>query len=433
MIAGETSAPPAHDPARAARVGDLGTETVFAVAAEAAALTAQGRKVYPFHLGDLNLATPANIAEATVRAMHDGKTTYCPNAGIPQLREAIAADVSDSHGLRYGPDNVSVQTGGKPVIGKFLLTMMDPGDEVLYPNPGFPIYSSLIEFFGGRAVPYTYVEGPDGFSLDLEQIERLVTPATKLLILNDLHNPTGAECTPRELEGLAELVRRHRLFVLCDEAYFDVRYEGSSHSFASLPGMDERCVILYTFSKKYAMTGWRLGAAIGPRWFIDVCNTLNVNGESCTNQFVQWGGLEALTGDQSGAREILEVLRATPRRRLRDPERHRRGALPAAQHDLLPLSERHRRDGAHRSHRLRGFPARHPPAHRRVDVHAPALRAGAGRRDPALPALRLLRPAHRRHPGRSRTAQELHRAARVTAAGRYANNDRTRVPTITDP
>lgn len=308
MIAGETSAPPAHDPARAARVGDLGTETVFAVAAEAAALTAQGRKVYPFHLGDLNLATPANIAEATVRAMHDGKTTYCPNAGIPQLREAIAADVSDSHGLRYGPDNVSVQTGGKPVIGKFLLTMMDPGDEVLYPNPGFPIYSSLIEFFGGRAVPYTYVEGPDGFSLDLEQIERLVTPATKLLILNDLHNPTGAECTPRELEGLAELVRRHRLFVLCDEAYFDVRYEGSSHSFASLPGMDERCVILYTFSKKYAMTGWRLGAAIGPRWFIDVCNTLNVNGESCTNQFVQWGGLEALTGDQSGAREILEVL-----------------------------------------------------------------------------------------------------------------------------
>ena len=308
MIAGETSAPPAHDPARAARVGDLGTETVFAVAAEAAALTAQGRKVYPFHLGDLNLATPANIAEATVRAMHDGKTTYCPNAGIPQLREAIAADVSDSHRLRYGPDNVSVQTGGKPVIGKFLLTMMDPGDEVLYPNPGFPIYSSLIEFFGGRAVPYTYVEGPDGFSLDLEQIERLVTPATKLLILNDLHNPTGAECTPRELEGLAELVRRHRLFVLCDEAYFDVRYEGSSHSFASLPGMDERCVILYTFSKKYAMTGWRLGAAIGPRWFIDVCNTLNVNGESCTNQFVQWGGLEALTGDQSGAREILEVL-----------------------------------------------------------------------------------------------------------------------------
>ena len=309
MIAGETSAPPAHGPARAARVGDLGTETVFAVAAEAAALTAQGRTVYPFHLGDLNLPTPANIAEAASRALRDGKTTYCPNAGIAELREAIAVDVGRSHGLSCGVENVSVQPGGKPVIGKFLLAFMDPGDEVLYPNPGFPIYSSLIEFFGGRAVPYTYVEGPDGFSLDLEQIERLVTPATKLLILNDLHNPTGAECTPRELEGLAELVRRHRLFVLCDEAYFDVRYEGSSHSFASLPGMDERCVILYTFSKKYAMTGWRLGAAIGPRWFIDVCNTLNVNGESCTNQFVQWGGLEALTGDQSGAREILEVLR----------------------------------------------------------------------------------------------------------------------------
>ena len=297
------------DPARAARVDRLGTETVFAVSAEAAALAAQGRSIFPFHLGDLNIPTPANIADAATRAMRDGKTSYCPNAGIPQLREAIAADVGGSHGLSYGVDNVSVQPGGKPVIGKFLLTLMDPGDEVLYPNPGFPIYSSLIEFFGGRAVPYTYVEGGDSFSLDLERIERLITPATRLLILNDLHNPTGAECSPAELEGLAELVRRHDLFVLCDEAYFDVRYKGGSRSFASLPGMVARCVILYTFSKKYAMTGWRLGAAIGPRWFIDICNTLNVNGESCTNHFVQWAGVEALTGDQSGARDILEVLR----------------------------------------------------------------------------------------------------------------------------
>ncbi len=295
--------------ARAARVDDLGTETVFAVAAEAAALAAKGRTVYPFHLGDLNLPTPANIAEAASRALRDGKTTYCPNAGIAELREAIAVDVGRSHGLSCGVENVSVQPGGKPVIGKFLLAFMDPGDEVLYPNPGFPIYSSLIEFFGGRAVPYTYVEGRDGFALDLEQIERAVTPATTLLILNDLHNPTGVECSARELEGLAELARRHDLQVLCDEAYFDVRYTGSSRSLASLPGMAERCVILYTFSKKYAMTGWRLGAAIGPRRFIDICNTLNVNGESCTNQFVQWGGVEALTGDQSGAHEILEVLR----------------------------------------------------------------------------------------------------------------------------
>src|SRR5664280_1263517 len=215
------------------------------------------------------VATPANVAEAATRALRASKTTYCPNAGIPDLREAIALDVGRARGLDYGVDNVSVQPGGKPVIGKFLLTMMNPGDEVLYPNPGFPIYSSLIEFFGGRAVPYTYVEGADRFSLDLDQIERLITPRTRLLILNDLHNPTGVECSAQELEALAALVRAHDLYVLCDEAYFDVRYQGASASLTSLPGMQERCVILYTFSKKYAMTGWRLGAAIGPRWFID--------------------------------------------------------------------------------------------------------------------------------------------------------------------
>jgi aspartate/methionine/tyrosine aminotransferase len=306
--AGAAEARPASAAARAARVDHLGTETVFAVAADAAALAAQGKTVFPFHLGDLNIATPANVAEAATRALRAGKTTYCPNAGIPELREAIALDVGRARGLDYGVDNVSVQPGGKPVIGKFLLTMMNPGDEVLYPNPGFPIYNSLIEFFGGRAVPYTYVEGADRFSLDLDQVERLITPRTRLLILNDLHNPTGVECSPQELEALAGLVCAHDLYVLCDEAYFDVRYEGTSASLTSQPGMRERCVILYTFSKKYAMTGWRLGAAIGPRWFIDTCNTLNVNGESCTNQFVQWAGVEALTGDQGGARDILTTL-----------------------------------------------------------------------------------------------------------------------------
>ncbi len=292
----------------AARVDDLGTETVFAVAADCAALAATGRTVYPFHLGDLNIPTPANITEAAFRAIAEGKTGYCPNGGIAPLREAIAADVGGARGIAYGPEHVSVQPGGKPVIGKFLLTLMDPGDEVLYPNPGFPIYSSLIEFFGGRAVPYTYVEGPEGFALDLEQIERLITPATRLLILNDLHNPTGVQCAPRELERVADLARRHDLFVLSDEAYFDVRYAAPSRSIASLPGMQERTVILYTFSKKYAMTGWRLGAAIGPAWFIDVCTTLNTNVESCTNHFVQAAGVEALTGDQSGAQAILAEL-----------------------------------------------------------------------------------------------------------------------------
>ncbi|HEY5388705.1 MAG TPA: aminotransferase class I/II-fold pyridoxal phosphate-dependent enzyme [Thermoleophilia bacterium] len=300
---------PAIDAAFAQRVAQLGTETVFAVSAEAAALAAQGQTVYPFHLGDLNLATPENIVAASLQAIRDGKTTYCPNAGIPQLREALAADVGRARGLTYAAKNVAVQPGGKPVIAKFLLALMDPGDEVLYPNPGFPIYGSLIDFFGGVAVPYGYREGPQRFHLDLEGIERAITPRTRLLILNDLHNPTAAECTLEELERLAELVVEHDLLVLADEAYFDVRFAGQSSSLASLPGMQERCVILYTFSKKYAMTGWRLGAAIGPQSIIDVITTLNVNIESCPNHFVQYGAVAALTDEQSGPREMMARLK----------------------------------------------------------------------------------------------------------------------------
>lgn len=298
----------AADFVAAERVAQLGVETVFAVSAEAAALAAQGKTIYPFHLGDLNIPTDESIVAASLRAIRDGKTTYCPNAGIAPLREAIALDVGRARGVEYGVDNVAVQPGGKPVIGKFLLAVMNPGDEVLYPNPGFPIYCSLIEFFGGIAVPYGYTEGTERFHLDIESIERQITPRTRVLILNDLHNPTAAECTPEELERLAALVREHDLMVLSDEAYFDVRFEGESRSLVSLPGMLERCVILYTFSKKYAMTGWRLGAAIGPKPIIDIIVKLNVNWESCSNHFVQYGGVEALSGDQSGPRRIMARL-----------------------------------------------------------------------------------------------------------------------------
>jgi aspartate/methionine/tyrosine aminotransferase len=300
---------PTIDAAFAQRVAQLGTETVFAVSAEAAALAATGKTVYPFHLGDLNLATPENIVAASLQAIRDGKTTYCPNAGIPQLRDALAADVGGARGLTYAAENVAVQPGGKPVIAKFLLTLMDPGDEVLYPNPGFPIYGSMIDFLGGVAVPYAYLEESDGFRLDLERIERAITPRTRLLILIDLHNPTAAECSPEELERLAELVLEHDLLVLSDEAYFDVRFAGKSRSLVSLPGMQERCVILYTFSKKYAMTGWRLGAAVGPKPIIDVITTLNVNIESCPNHFVQYGAVAALTDEQSGPREMMATLK----------------------------------------------------------------------------------------------------------------------------
>jgi len=284
----------------AERFSRLGTETAFAVSAEAAAHAAKGNAVYPFHLGDMNIVTPENIMEAAIKAMKDGKTGYCSNCGIMELRESLAEDINRSHGTSYTAANVAIQPGGKPVIGKFILALMNPGDEVLYPNPGYPIYESQIEFHGGKAVPYTYKEGKSNFELDIDAIEKSITPRTRFLIFNNLQNPTGAESSPEELERIADLVKKHGLLVLADEAYFDIRYEGKSQSLVSLPGMAERSVILYTFSKKFAMTGWRLGAAIGPENVIEAIAKLNVNDESCSNHFIQYAAIEALKGDQSG-------------------------------------------------------------------------------------------------------------------------------------
>jgi aspartate/methionine/tyrosine aminotransferase len=291
------------------RISRLGTETAFAVSTEANAFAAAGNTIYPFHLGDINIKTPVNVMDAAVKAMRDGKTGYCPNAGCSDLRAVLAEAVSTSRGQSYSMENVAIQPGGKPTIGKFIMAVMNPGDEVLYPNPGYPIYESMIEFHGGKAVPYTYREGPENFEIDLDMLESRITEKTRILVLNDLQNPTGAECSRAEMERLAQIVLKHDLYVLSDEAYFDIRYEGTSRSIVSLPGMAERCVILYTFSKKYAMTGWRLGAAIGPKEMIDIIIKLNVNDESCPNHFIQYGAVEALTGDQSESRTILQILK----------------------------------------------------------------------------------------------------------------------------
>jgi aspartate/methionine/tyrosine aminotransferase len=290
------------------RISNLGTETAFAVSAEAAIFGAEGNRVYPFHLGDINLPTPSTVVDGAAKAIADGKTGYCPNAGIPQLREELAADVAASHNTDYTAENVVMQPGGKPTIGKFILTLMNPGDEVLYPNPGYPIYESQIEFNGGVAVPYGYVEGATNFEFDFDSIERGITDKTRLLILNDLQNPMGAECSLEEHERLAELVLKHNLYVLADEAYFDMRYSGKSISFVEQPGMAERTVVLYTFSKKFAMTGWRLGASIGPKEIVDVIAKINVNDESCSNHFIQYGALAGLRGDQSEPQAILDTL-----------------------------------------------------------------------------------------------------------------------------
>ena len=291
------------------RLARLGTETAFLVSAEAAAHSAKGNRVFAFHLGDLNMPTADNIVEASLQAVRDGKTGYCPNAGIPALREALAEEVSSTRGVHYTMANVAIQPGGKPGIGKFLLCLMNPGDEVLYPNPGYPIYESLIEFHGGTAIPYGYREGDSTFEIRLDQIQDSITSRTRLLVLNDLHNPSGAEASGEELQRLADLAIEHDLFVLSDEAYFDIRYAGASRSIAALPGMAERTMILYTFSKKYAMTGWRLGATVGPEELIEYVTTINVNDESCSNHFVQYGALEALTGDQAACERILRTLK----------------------------------------------------------------------------------------------------------------------------
>lgn len=287
----------------------LGTETAFAVSAAAADWAAKGNKVYAFHLGDMNLPTPANIVEATTRAIADGYTGYCPGAGILELREVIAADVGSKRHVTYNAENVSIQPGGKPVIGKFLHAVMNPGDEVLYPNPGYPIYESQIEYQGGVAVPYGYVEAPQGFALDLDALKRAITDKTRALIYNNFQNPNGAESSRAEMEALAELAIENDLWVLSDDAYYEIQYSGEPESIVNIPGMQKRTVILYTCSKRFAMTGWRLGAAIGPQPVIEVISKLNTNAESCTTHFIQRGLVEAIQGDTSGPDEILRILR----------------------------------------------------------------------------------------------------------------------------
>jgi aspartate/methionine/tyrosine aminotransferase len=289
------------------RLDDLGTETAFAVSGAAAAWAAQGNRVFPFHLGDMNLATPSNIVDAMDRAIADGKTGYCPAAGIPALRGALAADIGGNRGLELSPDQIVVQPGGKPVITKFVQCLMNAGDGVLYPNPGYPIYESQIRYFGGRPMPYRYRETPTGFGIDIEQLSELA-PEARLLIYNDLQNPLGCESSGEERAEIARLAVEHDLMVLSDEAYFEMRYSGTSTSIASLSDMAERTVILYTFSKKFAMTGWRLGCAAAPRSIAEQIAKLNTNDESCTTHFVQEAGIEALR-DPSGAVPLLEELR----------------------------------------------------------------------------------------------------------------------------
>jgi aspartate aminotransferase len=294
----------------AARMSRLGTETAFEVLARARALEAQGRHIVHLEIGEPDFDTPPNVIEAGCAALRNGQTHYTPAPGIPALREAVARDASMRRGITLDPANVVVTPGGKPIMFFAILALVEAGDEVVYPNPGFPIYESMVSFVGGRPVPIKMDEARD-FSLDAEQLCSLIGPRTRMVVLNSPHNPTGGVLARRDLELIAATCREHPdLIVLSDEIYSRMLYEGEHVSIAALPGMLERTIILDGFSKTYAMTGWRLGYGIVPPELAQPITRLMTNSNSCTAAFTQLAGVEALTGPQDGPAAMVEEFRA---------------------------------------------------------------------------------------------------------------------------
>ena len=292
------------------KLNQLGTETAFAVSAEAKSWSEKGHKVFPFHLGDINIMTPENIREATIKYLNDKKNGYCDSKGVPELRDVLSHDVGSKRGVRYNIDNVVIQPGGKPTIWKFLATTMNEGDEVLYPNPGYPIYESQIRYQGGIPIPYSYDETETGFAIDIEKLRSSITNRTTAFIYNNYQNPLSASSSIDEMEALAELALENDLWVLSDDAYYEIRYNDESPlSIVNIPGMKERTIILYTFSKRFAMTGWRIGASIGPKKIIEQIARFNVNDESCTNHFIQHALAETLQDSDSNSALILNELK----------------------------------------------------------------------------------------------------------------------------
>ena len=293
----------------ASRMGRIGTETAFEAAARARALEATGRSVIHLEIGEPDFDTPSNIREAAKRALDGGATHYTSTVGIPELRAAIAADATVRKHFAVSPDRVVVVPGGKPVMFFTMLALIEEGDEVIYPDPGFPIYESMINYVGGTAVPCP-IRQENAFRLDPAELASLVTPRTKLLILNSPANPTGGVSTREDLEQIAAVAREHDLIVMADEIYGRILYEGEHVSIASLPDMVDRTIILDGFSKTYAMTGWRLGYAIVPEKLVMPFSRLLVNSVSCTNAATQWAGVEALTGPQDPVLAMVEEFRA---------------------------------------------------------------------------------------------------------------------------
>lgn len=282
----------------AKRMSRLGTETAFEVLVKARALEAQGRDIVHLEIGEPDFDTPANIVEAAVDALHKGFTHYGPSAGLPELRQTIADEVSRTRGIKVKPEEVVVVPGGKPIIFFTMLALVEEGDEVIYPNPGFPIYESMINFLGGKAVPIRLREERD-FRFDVNELASLINDKTKLIIINSPQNPTGGVLTKKDIDDIAAAIGDRDITVLSDEIYSRLIFEGAHHSIASIEDMRERTIILDGFSKTWAMTGWRMGFGVMRADLAQHIARLQTNSNSCTASFSQMAGIEAIRGDQS--------------------------------------------------------------------------------------------------------------------------------------
>jgi aspartate aminotransferase len=290
----------------ASRMERIGTETAFEAAARARALEATGRDVIHLEIGEPDFDTPRHISEAAARGVLDeGLTHYTAAIGILPLREAIAADVKRWKGIEASPEQVVVTPGAKPIMFFAMLALIEDGDEVIYPNPGFPIYESMARYVGGTAVAAPLREEKD-FRMDVAEVESLVTPRTRMVVINSPHNPTGSILTADDIHEIARIAKEHDLVVLADEIYGRLQYEDEPLSIATLDGMAERTITLDGFSKTFAMTGWRLGYGVVPDWLLPSFSRLVINSVSCTNAFAQAGAIAALTGPQDEPRRFRD-------------------------------------------------------------------------------------------------------------------------------
>ena len=291
------------------RMSRLGTETAFEVLVKAKALEAKGKDIVHLEIGEPDFDTPSNVIKAGVKALEGGYTHYGPSAGLPQLRKTIADYIAKTRKVPVTPEEVVVVPGGKPIMFFVILALVDEGDEVIYPNPGFPIYESMINFVGGKPVPIQLKEEMD-FRFDVNEFKKLITDRTKLVILNSPHNPTGGVLTEKDVKDIAAAIGDRDIMVLSDEIYSRLIFEGSHHSIMSLDGWKDRTIMLDGFSKTYAMTGWRMGYGVMRADLATHISRLQTNSNSCTASFTQMAGVEALTGDQTSVDKMnAEFLR----------------------------------------------------------------------------------------------------------------------------